>query len=214
MPAWIALAMLACAGFAWAVPARAEAAAPARAGLWEWPLEPHVVLEGFALGPYSWSAGHRGVDLAASPGEPVKAPATGVVTFAGVVAGRGVLVLTHESGHGIRSSFEPVRASVAVGTRITPGEVIARVTPAASRIDHCSSGRCLHWGVRRFGTYIDPLAFVAPQRVVLLPVGNGPDQLASASLALSCRTAFVCIWQMRDSVTPSTRPISARVSPS
>ena len=39
-------------------------------------------------------------------------------------------------------------------------------------------------------------------------------QSLSASLPRSCSTALVCIWQMRLSVTPSTWPISARVSPS
>ena len=39
-------------------------------------------------------------------------------------------------------------------------------------------------------------------------------QSLSDSLPRSCRTALVCIWQMRLSVTPSTWPISARVRPS
>ena len=40
------------------------------------------------------------------------------------------------------------------------------------------------------------------------------DQAMSASLVRRWSTALVCSWQMRLSVTPSTRPISARVRPS
>lgn len=39
-------------------------------------------------------------------------------------------------------------------------------------------------------------------------------QAMSASFVRRCRTALVCNWQMRLSVTPSTRPMSARVRPS
>jgi len=43
---------------------------------------------------------------------------------------------------------------------------------------------------------------------------DGQAEVCSASLARSCSTAFVCIWQMRLSVTPRTWPISAKVRPS
>ena len=39
-------------------------------------------------------------------------------------------------------------------------------------------------------------------------------QAMSASLVRRCSTALVCSWQMRLSVTPRTRPMSARVRPS
>ena len=44
---------------------------------------------------------------------------------------------------------------------------------------------------------------------------RGPRrQPAAANLTRSCMTALVCIWQIRDSVTPRTLPISASVRPS
>src|SRR5436305_14430266 len=45
-----------------------------------------------------YGPGHRGVDLAARAGSPVRAAADGLVTFAGPVAGRGVVVLAHADG--------------------------------------------------------------------------------------------------------------------
>ena len=44
--------------------------------------------------------------------------------------------------------------------------------------------------------------------------GAVPQSFWSASLPRSCRTALVCIWQIRLSVTPRTWPISASVRPS
>src|SRR5690606_40194397 len=49
-------------------------------------IPPLVVLElvrGFEAPRERWGAGHRGVDLAAATGQPVRAPGPGTVTFAG-----------------------------------------------------------------------------------------------------------------------------------
>lgn len=56
-------------------------------------------------GPYR--PGHRGVDLAAGPGTPVLAAGAGVVGYAGVLAGRGVVTVVHP-GDGLRTTYEPV----------------------------------------------------------------------------------------------------------
>jgi murein DD-endopeptidase MepM/ murein hydrolase activator NlpD len=111
-----------------------------------------------------WGAGHRGVDLAASPGGQVRAPSDGVVSFAGVIAGTEVLVVAHADG--LRSTFEPVLASLPVGASVARGEVIGSVTASPG---HCAPATCVHWGVLRGTTYLDPLAFVR-QPVVLLPL--------------------------------------------
>jgi murein DD-endopeptidase MepM/ murein hydrolase activator NlpD len=174
--------------FAWSVTAgtataRASAVTPGgradSATSWVWPVRPAYVVRSFAVGPYPWSPGHRGVDLAASPGTRVVSPAAGVVTFSGSVAGRGVLVITHPStGAGrIRSSFEPVTALVAVGTSTVAGQIVAEVAPAPGGSGpgpspgHCRSPACVHWGVRIGASYVDPAGLVGIRRVVLLPVG-------------------------------------------
>ena len=60
---------------------------------------------GRLVGPYEPTgvyAGHWGLDLAAGPGSQVRAGGSGVVTFAGSVA--GMLSVTIDHGKGLRSS--------------------------------------------------------------------------------------------------------------
>ena len=59
------------------------------ASAWTWPLHGDV-LRPYSLGPDPYAAGqHRGVDVGGAAGEPVRAPASGTVSFAGVVPGSG-----------------------------------------------------------------------------------------------------------------------------
>lgn len=113
-----------------------------------------------------YAAGHRGIDLPASIGDAVVAPASGVVLFAGVVVDRGVLSIRHTDG--TVSSFEPIAASVAVGDVVTSGGTVGSVSGGG----HCGS-TCLHVGARVDGEYVDPEPyFVARRRAVLVPLGD------------------------------------------
>ncbi len=139
-------------------------------GGWAWPLVPvPAVLREFITGPEPWSPGHRGVDLAAVPGRPVRAASAGVVRFAGAVAGHHVLVLAHDGG--ILTSYEPVRSELPVGTSVPAGAVIGVLD--GSWPTHCAD-RCLHWGARLDGRYLDPLTLLGlhPPAPVLLPLGG------------------------------------------
>ena len=128
---------------------------------------PVTVARPFDGPPQPWAPGHRGVDLAARPGQAVHAPGGGVVTFSGTVVDRGVLTITHDDG--LRSSLEPVTTMLAAGQRVLPGQVIASVTSVAG---HCAPATCLHWGLRRGETYLDPMRWVLDRGpVVLLPAG-------------------------------------------
>ncbi|MFI7308887.1 murein hydrolase activator EnvC family protein [Streptomyces hygroscopicus] len=143
------------------------------------------VLRGWRPPPVPWAAGHRGVDLAARPGERVRAAAAGRVSFAGPVAGRGVLVI-ELSGTGsppARTTYEPVRATVAKGARVTAGQVVGVVAPGPF---HCRSS-CLHWGLRRADRYLDPLSLLPPSMLRggpsrLLPVFGVRDAPTVAAL--------------------------------
>ena len=146
--------------------ALASGPGPTRTGLWAWPLvpEPEVVRR-FDPPDRPWLPGHRGVDLAAHVGQPVVTPTDGTVTWTGVVAGRGVVVVSHPQG--LRSTFEPVDGAPPRGTRVGRGERVGAVTATPG---HCAPKTCLHWGVRRGDLYLDPLSFVGRARIVLLPL--------------------------------------------
>jgi murein DD-endopeptidase MepM/ murein hydrolase activator NlpD len=165
------LLLAAVAGLALLVPVPAGAApevpTPAPVTAWSWPLAgtPDVTRPFEApAGPFG--PGHRGVDLAAAPGAPVLAAGDGVVTFAGMVAGRPVVSVDHPGG--LRTTYEPVDPSVAAGQAVARGSPLGTL-PAGHA--GCPAAACLHWGVRRGETYLDPLTLVRPARVRLLPWG-------------------------------------------
>lgn len=129
---------------------------------WLWPLDPRPdVLRGFDPPEQRWLAGHLGADLAADVGQPVLASADGVVHFVGTVAGVPVVSVTHG---GLRTTYLPVRASVARGDPVRAGDELG---PLAEEPAHCSSRPCLHFGLLRGATYLDPLG----------PLGHGPVRL-------------------------------------
>lgn len=109
---------------------------------------PGPVVRGFDPPAQDWLPGHRGVDLAAPVGSRVRAAASGRVSVAQVIAGRGVVTIVHGEA---RTTYEPVRASVRVGQRVDAGDVIGTV-----QAGHCAAG-CLHFGLKRGDEYLDPL---------------------------------------------------------
>jgi murein DD-endopeptidase MepM/ murein hydrolase activator NlpD len=150
----------------------APLADPAPETGWTWPLTPRpAVSRPFDPPPRPWLSGHRGVDLTAAPGTPVRAPQAGTVAFSGWVVDRPVVTLDH--GGGLRSSFEPAEATVPVGSAVARGQQFG-VVPGSGAA-HCADGPCLHWGVRRGDDYVDPLAFIEDRRPsVLLPWAGPP----------------------------------------
>jgi murein DD-endopeptidase MepM/ murein hydrolase activator NlpD len=115
------------------------------------------VLRGFEPPATPWAAGHRGVDLRAGPDAQVRAAAPGEVDFAGQVAGTPVVVVRLPGG--LRVTYEPVRATAAVGARVGAGARIG--VTAGGGLPHCP-GACLHWGLLRGDVYLDPLSLLPP----------------------------------------------------
>lgn len=144
---------------------------PARQGRLSWPLSPVPVVAKYFDAPETpYGAGHRGVDLAAVPGQDVLAADAGVVVFAGLVAGRPVLSVDHDGG--LRTTYEPVAAKVAVGDQVYRGQVLGTVLAGHPG---CAIAACLHWGVRRGDEYVDPLALTGEVgEYRLKPWGGGP----------------------------------------
>ncbi|GAA3869389.1 hypothetical protein GCM10022381_10870 [Leifsonia kafniensis] len=131
---------------------------------WEWPRGLPIEVSGPFIAPLTpYATGHRGIDLAAAPGTAVLAPFDGTISYAGVVVDRPVIAIDHAGD--LRSSFEPVEATVAVGDRVSTGQQIGTVTVGG----HCSPG-CFHFGVRLHGQYLSPLVLLGGvPRAVLLP---------------------------------------------
>ncbi|WP_106968422.1 M23 family metallopeptidase [Streptomyces canus] len=123
-----------------------------------WPVGTRpAVLRGWEPPATVYGRGHRGVDLAAPAGTPVRAVAAGRVSFAGRVAGKAV-VSVELTGTDLRTTYEPVTASVRKGDEVTAGEVVGVVEPTGS---HCPT-TCVHWGLLRGETYLDPLSLLPP----------------------------------------------------
>jgi murein DD-endopeptidase MepM/ murein hydrolase activator NlpD len=105
------------------------------------------------------------VDLASASAQPVRSVAAGTVTHVGVIAGRPTVTVTHPDG--LRSTYEPVDATVRTGDTVTAGQVLGTVVVTGS---HCSPGACLHLGALRGREYLDPMTLLGPVRVRLLPL--------------------------------------------
>jgi murein DD-endopeptidase MepM/ murein hydrolase activator NlpD len=148
------------------------AAAPALAedARLDWPLRPPpAVVRGFDAPSPNWNPGHRGVDLAGAPGQPVYAAGDATVVFAGLLAGRPVVALAHPGG--LHTSYEPVRAAVRVGQLVTAATVLGELVAGHPG---CPAAACLHWGAMwgpaSGADYVDPLGLLASTPIRLKPL--------------------------------------------
>ena len=140
---------------------------PAVASQYQPPVVPLVIQHPFHPPAHRYGAGTVGVDLTAASGSVVVAAGAGTVVFVGPVAGRGVVVIAHPDG--IRTEYEPMRASVVVGQIVLGGAMIGVISGHHAG---CASA-CLHWGARRGDAYIDPLSLLHPLGPVrLLPLSG------------------------------------------
>lgn len=178
-----------------AVPIAAAVEPAPSSGHWPWEPPP-VVVQGFDPPDTPWGAGHRGVDLLGSPGQPVHASLAGTVRFAGMLAGRPVVVVDHGA---VRTTYEPVEpaAGVAVGARVGAGTLLGRLVTAGS---HCPPRACLHWGLIRNAddVYLDPLSLVGGGPVRLLPweaaAPTGPATPAAGAAPSRPRLPTTTVW--------------------
>ncbi|WP_261559920.1 murein hydrolase activator EnvC family protein, partial [Frankia tisae] len=131
----------------------------------QWPLPGPVAVSRTFLRPATpFGPGHRGVDLRGSPTGPVLAAAAGTVTFAGPIAGRGVVTVDHGS---VRTTYEPLRPAVRVGAAVRTGDLLGWLTAGHPG---CPTTTCLHWGLLRGVEYLDPLASFQRVPPRLLPL--------------------------------------------
>lgn len=118
-----------------------------------WPVEGPVTGSfGERIDPFNGEgAFHTGVDISTRYGEPIIAPADGVVAFSAVAAGYGRLVIL-EHGHGISTRYGHLASfAVALGQSIRRGEVIGYVGQSGR-----STGPHLHYEVRINDVPVNP----------------------------------------------------------
>ena len=133
---------------------------------WTWPAD-GPVLRPFVLGddPYA-AAQHRGVDIASPSGGLVRAPASGVVSFAGAVPGGGRTV-TIQTADGYSVTLVHLGAiGVERGQELAEGAGVGSAGPSGDA-EHAEP--YVHLGVR---VTADPTGYVDP--LGLLPAREAP----------------------------------------
>jgi murein DD-endopeptidase MepM/ murein hydrolase activator NlpD len=155
---WIAVMV---AAVVYAAPASAQGARL------DWPLRPRPdVVRLFDAPSPNWNRGHRGVDLAGTPGQPVYAAAAGTVVFAGDLAGRPLVSIAHPGG--LRTSYEPVDPSVRPGQLVAAGAALG-VLQAGHHGCPVPAHWGAMWGPASRADYVDPLGLLATTPIRLKP---------------------------------------------
>jgi murein DD-endopeptidase MepM/ murein hydrolase activator NlpD len=182
VPVWLLIGVLT------GVPPAAARAAGGAPGHWVWPLAgARAVARPFDPPTTPYGRGHRGVDLPGRVGQDVRAAGAGRISYAGLLAGRGVVVVVHGD---LRTTYEPVLAAVRVGQLVAAGAVIGRLEPGHAGC----SGACLHWGLLRGDVYLDPVRLVRAGPSRLLPL----DQAVAGADAAPA-----------SAVPPSSQPVAS-----
>jgi murein DD-endopeptidase MepM/ murein hydrolase activator NlpD len=132
-----------------------------------WPVEGQITGSfGERIDPFNGEgAFHSGVDIASSYGQPVVAPADGVVNFADFMGGYGrAVILNH--GRGITTRYGHLaRFAVVIGQHVHRGDVIGYVGESGR-----STGPHLHYEVRINDTPVNPHKYL---RLTFAHAGGG-----------------------------------------
>ncbi|HEX9823029.1 MAG TPA: M23 family metallopeptidase [Actinomycetota bacterium] len=150
---------------------------PPLPGTYAWPVR-GPLLRPFEppAGPYG--AGHRGIDIGAGEGTPVRAAERGIVAFAGAVAGSLFVSIDHPGG--VRTTYSWLSERlVRRGDAVARGQTIGR-----SGAGHPAGGPPhLHFAALVGGVYVDPLLLLEPLGVVglvrLAPLEEPPERAAA-----------------------------------
>ncbi len=152
-------------------------AAPASA--WTWPVE-GPVMQPFSFGGDPYAGGqHRGIDVGAASNAPVRAPAAGLVSFAGSVP-RGGLTVTIRTDDGYAVTLVHLgTVAVGKGQQVLEGDVVGAVGPSGEAEQRSPY---VHLGIRVAADehgYVDPLT-ILPARP---GVSSAPADVAPADAA-------------------------------
>ena len=137
---------------------------------WVTPVPAMEIIEAFDPPDKPWLKGHRGIDVLALEGEPLRGPTGGTIRFAGTVAGMATVSILTESGHVF--TFQPAATLLKKGESFAAGEQIGTVGSGG----HCQRS-CLHigaWPAASDRRYVDPGKFFGQEQSALLPLSRKP----------------------------------------
>lgn len=98
---------------------------------------------------------HKGLDIAASYGTPIKAVADGTVIFSGTESGYGNLIKI-DHGNSVTTYYGHCsKLLVSTGANVKAGDVIAKVGSTGN-----STGNHLHFEIRINGSYVNPQKYI------------------------------------------------------
>jgi murein DD-endopeptidase MepM/ murein hydrolase activator NlpD len=98
---------------------------------------------------------HTGLDITASPGDPVRATADGIVSFSGWSGGSGYLVML-EHGHGFSTFYAHNRLNtVKIGDKVKRGDIIGYLGSTGS-----STGPHVHYEIWKNGRHVNPIGYI------------------------------------------------------
>ncbi|MEJ7798328.1 MAG: M23 family metallopeptidase [Solirubrobacteraceae bacterium] len=187
----------------------------ARADSWQRPVDGALLRE-FTLGPDFYAAGqHRGVDLDAAPGSPVRSACAGRASFAGRVP-RGGRTVSVRCGRLVATYQQLGEIAVRRGQSIVPG---MRVGVVGHSSDPRAPRPHVHLGARvaATGRYVDPLTLLRgtpplvpplPPATLTLPRTAPPGRAAPRAVPLGTAPA-----PARAPVSRPASPWAGRLSP-
>ena len=139
---------------------------------WSWPAD-GPLLRPFSFSADEYAAGqHRGIDIGAAAGDPVRAPAAGIVSFVGPVpAGGRALTIQTADGYAV-TLLQLGSVAVTRGSSVGEGGVVGQVGDSD---DAFTTAPHVHLGVRVSADpngYVDPLGLLP---AVASPVPVAPE---------------------------------------
>lgn len=173
-------------------------------GAWPWPLLGELITA-YKNGNDPYAAGqHRGIDIAAPVGAPVRAVVGGRVSFAGRLPDGGLAVtLASADGDWLISSLHLSALGVARGERVGAGALLGRVGTSGRR---SASVPHLHLSVRRTASraYVDPMALLGAPRVADAPNATSVPSAASVPSTAADEAALEASTRAAKSVRAQT----------
>ena len=139
------------------IPSGTRSAFERQKGRLPWPLEGPVVNRyGKIIHPlYQTITMNNGIDIGASPGQPVRCVAAGTVIYTGSMRGLGRLVIVEHGADYLTIYSHLEEISVPVNQAVTAGTVIGSVSGAADM-----ERAILHFEIRKSTDALDPLQWL------------------------------------------------------